>query len=197
MRASRARRKHRSAAFQIASSAPARTRCGVTVDPTTGQRRVTDIWLWSDRNLDPRRCFRLSRRRSRGRTQHAGRGDLGERADRNSAEIQVGERAVDSCDYDRRGDAVVGSDKTLVLGPEYDERLRLILRDALHRLGGRQISPTKRLMGGSQELDSIEVEVAGQRLVVESETYVGLSISGPADLVDRIYGMVKARLDAS
>jgi hypothetical protein len=92
---------------------------------------------------------------------------------------------------------VVGSDKTLVLGPEYDERLRLILRDTLHRLGGQQIAATKSLLGGSQALDSIEVEVAGQRLVVESETYVGLSISGPADLVDRIHGMVMARLEAS
>lgn len=84
-------------------------------------------------------------------------------------------------------------EKTIILGPEYDERLRAALREVIVQLGG---SSRKHDWGaaGSQEVEIIEANVEGHRLVVEAETYVGLSISGPAELVDRIRDMVQQLL---
>jgi hypothetical protein len=48
-------------------------------------------------------------------------------------------------------------------------------------------------VAGSQELETLDIEIDGRQLHVEAETYMGLSIAGPADLVDRVSEMVKQR----
>jgi hypothetical protein len=85
-------------------------------------------------------------------------------------------------------------DKTVVLGPEYDDALRTKLRDALVRLGA-QLQSKDWVVGGSQELETVVVQVGSSQVVIEAETYVGLSISGSPGLIDRISALVGAATD--
>jgi hypothetical protein len=82
--------------------------------------------------------------------------------------------------------------KTVVLGPEYDVKLRDRLREVLKALGA-VTKPAEFALAGSQEIHTQIVDVQGQKLTVEAETYVGLSISGPSSLVDEIAALVAAQ----
>lgn len=84
---------------------------------------------------------------------------------------------------------------TLILGDEFDERLRDALMDVLAEMGAN-ITDKSFGVGGSQELESLVVDVVGKSVIVEAETYVGISITGESTLVDQIAEMVKRRLDA-
>ncbi len=75
--------------------------------------------------------------------------------------------------------------KKIALGPEHDEKLRDAVRDVLRQLGASQVRHDWGV-AGSQELSALEVDLGDQRVLFEAETYMGLSITGPADLVDRI-----------
>lgn len=78
---------------------------------------------------------------------------------------------------------------TTILGDEFDDDLRSKLMDVLRLIGATPIDSTRSL-GGSQDLEELDVVVDGRSVRVEAETYVGLSISGPCDLVQRIHQMV-------
>ena len=75
--------------------------------------------------------------------------------------------------------------KKLVLATEYDDKLRQALMDILAALGADTAAHQWGL-GGSQIIETRRVYVGKQLLVVETETYVGLSISGEARLVDKV-----------
>jgi hypothetical protein len=79
--------------------------------------------------------------------------------------------------------------KTVILGTESDEPLRSILLEVMRELGARTLD-TSWGVGGSQELATAKAEIRGKVVDVESETYVGLSITGDDDLVDEIAGRV-------
>jgi hypothetical protein len=81
--------------------------------------------------------------------------------------------------------------KTVVLGSEYDEQLRETLMRVLKTLGGTPKDASYGI-GGSQELEALEVAFGDDIVVVEAETYVGLSVSGKAELVSRIAALVQA-----
>jgi hypothetical protein len=87
-------------------------------------------------------------------------------------------------------------EKTVILGTEYDDLLRTKLRNALKRLGVKDLSHNWGV-GGSQEIETLEVQVGSERVIVEAETYVGLSIRGPAELVDQIREMVNDEISGS
>jgi len=72
---------------------------------------------------------------------------------------------------------------SIVLGDEFDDALRSRLLSMLQALDARVVGPERRAIGGSQELEELDVLVNGQLLHVEAETYMGLSITGPAELV--------------
>ena len=78
--------------------------------------------------------------------------------------------------------------KTILLGAEHDDRLRLILREVL-----KTLASTKPRHEWSPDIETLDVDIEGRSIRVEAETYIGLSISGPADLVDRICELVKQR----
>ena len=80
--------------------------------------------------------------------------------------------------------------KFVILGDEYDDALREILRSILMRGGGVGIDSSW-VIGGSQEVDRIQVSFEGAVLTIESETFVGLSISGPEQIVDKIVAQVR------
>lgn len=75
---------------------------------------------------------------------------------------------------------------TVVLGDEFDDALRVKLLDVLRQLGATPAGPANRYLAGSQDMEEIDVYVEGRLLRVEAETYVGLSITGPADIVHQI-----------
>ncbi len=79
--------------------------------------------------------------------------------------------------------------KTLILGPEYDNALREALHSVLARLGAKDLAHDWSV-GGSQELETAEVQVGAKCVIIEAETFIGLSIRGPVELVERIRSMV-------
>ena len=79
---------------------------------------------------------------------------------------------------------------TIVLGDEFDESLRAKLLDVFRELGATQAGDADRFVVGSQDVEAVEVTIDGRRLQVEAETYIGLSLSGPADLVEKIRRLV-------
>ncbi len=83
--------------------------------------------------------------------------------------------------------------ETVVLGDEDDDRLRDVLKKVLKGLGGKQRGSSLGL-GGSQVIEELEVELDGELLHVEAETYMGLSITGLPKLVRRIRDLVNEYL---
>jgi len=80
--------------------------------------------------------------------------------------------------------------RKIVLGNEHDEHLREVLVAVLKGRGGRPRSSDWGL-GGSQEVSTLQVEIEGRCVVVEAETYIGLSITGEEDLVEKIAALVE------
>ncbi len=83
--------------------------------------------------------------------------------------------------------------KTVILGSEYDDTVWQVLKSVLKDLGG-EVKDSSWGVGGSQELTIADVVIGGQHITVESETYVGISVSGDSDLVDQIQAAVTSRL---
>jgi hypothetical protein len=80
--------------------------------------------------------------------------------------------------------------KTVNLGDEFDKHLELRLNNVLKQLGGVTVS-LKRGIAGSQDLTEWKLDVNGQPITVECETYIGLSITGESKLVDDIVAAVQ------
>jgi hypothetical protein len=86
--------------------------------------------------------------------------------------------------------------KTIVLGSEYDQKLREALLATLDELAGRAVNRSWGV-GGSQELEQLDVAIGNETIVVEAETYIGLTIHGGSALVDRIAGLVRERMSSA
>ncbi len=82
--------------------------------------------------------------------------------------------------------------KKLILGDEYDEALRHAVMAELAALGAT-VEAHQWGLGGSQIIQTTKLRLGKDSLVVESETYVGLSISGPARVVERVASALPAR----
>ena len=75
----------------------------------------------------------------------------------------------------------------LVVGTEHDEALFERLGDTLLSLGYHpDPSNTWHGMAGSQEISHFEFTSPRGKLTVQAETYMGLSISGPTELISEI-----------
>ena len=74
---------------------------------------------------------------------------------------------------------------TVVLGAEYDGDLREALKSVL-KAHGALVVDSAWGVGGSQELETLTVELDGHTLIVEAETYMGLKITGDDRLVAEI-----------
>lgn len=81
---------------------------------------------------------------------------------------------------------------TVVLGDEYDDDLREKLVDVLRKLGATSVCEPEQFVVGSQDFEELDVVINGRSLHIESETYIGLSICGPADLVEQVRQLVLA-----
>ena len=78
----------------------------------------------------------------------------------------------------------------VLLGPEHDEALFERIEDFVRAAGGR-IGESSFTLGGSQELRVYEIVLREGRLNLTAETYVGLSLRGPAELVRKIRDAVR------
>ena len=81
----------------------------------------------------------------------------------------------------------------VVLGDEYDDCLRDALREVLKSCGAIILEGSWGI-GGSQEIETLKVKLGSDILVVESETYMGLSIAGPKDAVENVAQQVNRKL---
>lgn len=79
------------------------------------------------------------------------------------------------------------ANETRLIGDEFDAGLRDRLMLVLRELEAETITSTWGV-GGSQELESLEVKIDGQRVLIEAETYIGLSITGDSALIQKIAG---------
>lgn len=75
--------------------------------------------------------------------------------------------------------------KTVVLGDEFDDGLATRLIEKLKSRGAIPVSSDWSL-AGSQELRSLSARIGNEIVEISSETFIGLSISGPEDIVDEI-----------
>lgn len=82
--------------------------------------------------------------------------------------------------------------KKLVLGDEYDDALRHALLDTLTALGA-DIDARQWGLGGARIIETTKLSLGKDRLVIEAETYVGLSITGEARVVERIAALLALR----
>ena len=85
---------------------------------------------------------------------------------------------------------------TIILGDEYDDALRDALLTVLKRNQAVGIDKSWEV-AGSQQLELFKVNLRGDSITIESETYVGLTISGPRAAVEEIAGEVRAELKSS
>lgn len=79
--------------------------------------------------------------------------------------------------------------KTVLLGSEGDNELRVHVKQALEKMGAKYIDGSWGLVG-SQVIETFDFAIGEERLRLESETYIGLSLTGPADLVDKLSSLV-------
>jgi hypothetical protein len=82
--------------------------------------------------------------------------------------------------------------KTIVLGEEFDDELRTDLIEVLRNIGA---TATQRewAVAGSQELERMAVTLRGNVNVIEAETYIGLSITGHESDLAEIANLIAQR----
>ncbi len=83
--------------------------------------------------------------------------------------------------------------KKIVLGDEYDDALRDALRAVLIRNGAVGLDKSWAVFG-SQEIENLQVQLGDERLEIEAETFVGLSIFGRQMTVEKIASQVRKQL---
>lgn len=75
--------------------------------------------------------------------------------------------------------------ENIVIGNEYDDNLKDALSLALKQMGAKEISKINAL-AGSQDISIYEFLVKNEIIRVEFETYIGLSLIGPKNLIREI-----------
>ncbi len=85
--------------------------------------------------------------------------------------------------------------KTIILGDDFDERLRPALREVMRELGATTLA-TSWDVAGNVELATAKLQLNGKIVDVESENHSGLSISGDDHEVDEIARRVAEKLKA-
>jgi len=81
----------------------------------------------------------------------------------------------------------------IILGPEYDQTLRDAVAATLRELGARKLNDEWGV-AGSQEIYTLTVELGGKTILIEAETYMGLSLRGDRGLIEDIAVRVRKRI---
>jgi hypothetical protein len=82
---------------------------------------------------------------------------------------------------------------TEVLGPEHDRRLTRAANWALRQVGARRTERAWSLLG-SQEVGEQQWITSAGPLTLTSETYMGLVLDGPDEVVEKVGALVRQRL---
>lgn len=85
--------------------------------------------------------------------------------------------------------------ETIRLGNEYDAALRKRLANALKSMSAI-IETSQKGLAGSQEVETVRAVIGGKSVLIEAETYMGLSITGDSSLLREIMKQMTA-LDKS
>ncbi|MCF6345180.1 MAG: hypothetical protein L3J00_01780 [Thiomicrorhabdus sp.] len=75
--------------------------------------------------------------------------------------------------------------KTLILGDEYDDKLREKLMHFLQTNNAIILNTTQQI-AGSQDIETLTVSLFGHNITIEAETYIGLSITGPEKVIEYV-----------
>jgi hypothetical protein len=75
--------------------------------------------------------------------------------------------------------------ETIILGDEFDDYLRAVVCRVLHSKHAKTIS-TQWGVGGSQEVEEVLFYLKNHEFKLTSETYRGLSLTGPSQIVREI-----------
>jgi hypothetical protein len=87
---------------------------------------------------------------------------------------------------------IKGNQVKVVLGDEFDDSLRDDVLDVLRGLGAT-CGDGEHAIAGSQELEKLTVVIQDKMINVEAETYIGLSVAGPSELVSEIRKLVEMK----
>ncbi|MGQ8633858.1 hypothetical protein ACUTJJ_20540 [Agrobacterium sp. DKPNP3] len=79
---------------------------------------------------------------------------------------------------------------TVIFGPEYNETLRTTVMDVMEQLGA-SVESRNWSVAGSQEIETVQARLADQEIIIEAETYIGLSITGDEATVNEISERVR------
>ena len=74
---------------------------------------------------------------------------------------------------------------TIEIGKEYDQAVFEALRCVLSCEGAR-VEEESWGVGGSQEVSTCKVQIGNEEIEITAETYMGLTITGAAELVSRL-----------
>ncbi|WP_159069080.1 hypothetical protein [Burkholderia metallica] len=66
----------------------------------------------------------------------------------------------------------------IVIGDEYDEALRKALSIAISEIGAEVVDKSGGV-AGSQDVEVLVINVGGETVKIEAETFVGISVEGP------------------
>lgn len=80
--------------------------------------------------------------------------------------------------------------KKITLGDEFDDELRGRLAGVLKELGAIKEGAELRGVAGSQDIEDFYVKIGDVLIRIEAETYMGLSISGDLNMVEKIKKMI-------
>ncbi len=75
--------------------------------------------------------------------------------------------------------------KTLILGDEYDDNLREKLMHFLKKNDAIILDTTQQI-AGSQDIEILTVSLFEHNIIIEAETYIGLSITGSEEIIEYI-----------
>ena len=78
----------------------------------------------------------------------------------------------------------------IILGDEYDDEIREVLRVVLVSNGAIEIDKSWGV-GGSQEIEITHIRLGDDLIVVEAETFIGLSITGPKSRIENLAQQVE------
>jgi hypothetical protein len=79
---------------------------------------------------------------------------------------------------------------TAILGSEHDPAATNALLQVLRELGANEVSRDWGMVG-SQEVNTLRFNFDGRPLIVEAETYVGLSVTGDGEAVEAIVARMR------
>ncbi|MEI2456433.1 hypothetical protein [Lysobacter firmicutimachus] len=85
---------------------------------------------------------------------------------------------------------------TINFGDEHDDALRDALR-AVFIENQAILLDASWGMGGSQQLETLKVRLGEVLVTIESETYIGLTITGPTSTVEMLVEEARAKLNYS